>query len=57
MYVGSGVTPPAVTLWPRKLMDPENALFRIGDQAMLPKSKKHLPEMEMMLNVVFAGHL
>jgi hypothetical protein len=36
---------------------PKNTLLCIDDQAMLSKTKEHLPEMETVLNVVFAGHL
>jgi hypothetical protein len=52
-YVGSGVTV-AQEINGR---GPKHTLLRVDDQAVLTKAEKNLPEMETMLNVVFAGHL
>jgi hypothetical protein len=58
-YVGSGVTPPAVTLWPKKSIEggPKYTFLRVDDQAVMTKAKKNLPEMKTVLDVIFAGHL
>ncbi len=53
------MTPPAVTLWPKKSMEgaPKTHFSAFDDQTMMTKAEKDLPEVKTVLDVVFAGHL